>query len=86
MNDDKLSEYSNLNDNSYLMTSKNANEPITSGPICRQISPIIQMSSFTSNHEQHFKNELSTCNSNGNNEQSKWRSPISKYYIESLLQ
>jgi hypothetical protein len=62
------------------MTSKNANEPITSGPICRQ------MSSFTSNHEQHFKNELSTCNSNGNNEQSKWRSPISKYYIESLLQ
>jgi len=55
----------------------------SSNLICHQFSPIIRMSSYTLNNEQHFK---SNYNFSTNDEQSKWRSNTLKYHIESLLQ
>jgi hypothetical protein len=83
INDDNLSECTNFNKDTHLITSKNANEPTISVSIC---PPIIQLSSRILNNEQHFKNNPLTFNFIENSDQSKWHSNTRKYHIESLLQ
>ncbi|CAF1422317.1 unnamed protein product [Adineta steineri] len=87
--DDVDDDDSSSKDDSMMVTTKTTDEATvqtSANLLCHQLSPLIRMSSFTLNNEQHFKTDPSICNFSTNDEPSKWRPSTLKYHIESLLQ